>query len=113
MGVASCVQVIDKEDANGQMLIDDGVSTVSALKVCFQAWGANPDTTPDGEAWSESLVQVFQAGLECRVVAYADDDDRENRSAWNTAKHGEESNTVRWSTVYHKLNTDAGLHLEY
>ena len=71
------------------------------------AWEASPDSTPDGEAWSDSLVQVFRAGLQCRVVQYADNDDRDERSAWNTAKHDEESNTVRWSTLHQKLNTAA------
>ena len=102
LGVSCGVQIIDKEDASGQQIIDDGVSTVAALKTCMGAWEANPDSTPDGEAWSESLVQVFRAGLQCRVVAYADNDDREDRSAWNTAKHDEESNTVRWSTLHQK-----------
>ena len=46
----------------------------------------------------------FQTGLNVRVVAYQNDD-RESREAWNTAKHDEESNTVRWSTLYQKVST--------
>ena len=41
------------------------------------------------------------------VVAYTDNDDCEAREAWNTAKHDEESNTVRWSTLHQKLATAA------
>ena len=107
MGVACGVQILEKENASGQKIIDDGVSTVAALKKCRDWWEADPDATPQGEVWSESMVQVFRAGLQCRVVAYADSDDLEARSAWNTAKHDEESNTVRWSTLHQKLNTAA------
>ena len=110
LGVACCVQILDKEDPHGQKLIDDGVSTVAALKMCEQEFQKNSDATPSGEIWSESLAAVFRVGLNVRVVAYTDNDDRESREAWNTAKHDEESNTVRWSTLHQKLETAATRH---
>ena len=45
--------------------------------------------------------------MRCRIVAHADNDGLEDRTACNTAKHDEESNTVRWSTLYQKLSTAA------
>ena len=96
---------MDKEDTDGRKLIDDGVSTVLALRRCHAAYQANKETTPEGDVWPQSLMSIFSSGLSVRVVAYEDDDDREVREAWNTAKHDEESNTIRWSTLYQKMNT--------
>jgi hypothetical protein len=103
-GVACCVQILDKEDPPGQKLIDDGVSTVEALKICAKEHEKNDEATPSGEVWPECLVSVFRTGLHVRVVAYSNDD-RESRAAWNTAKHDEERNGVRWSTLYQKVAT--------
>ena len=88
LGVACCVQNIEKEDPPGQKLIDDGVSTMEALKICAKEYEKNAEATPSGEVWSESLVGVFRTGLNVRVVAYGNDD-RESREAWNTAKRDE------------------------
>jgi hypothetical protein len=99
------VQIMDKEDTDGRKLIDDGVSTVLALRRCHAAYQANKETTPEGDVWPQSLMSIFSSGLHVRVVAYEDDDDREVREAWNTAKHDEESNTIRWSTLFQKMNT--------
>jgi len=94
---------MDAEDPNGRKLIDDGVSTVEALKMCATHYETNPDATPDGDLWQESLLPIFRIGILVRVVAYSDNDDRELWEAWNTAKHDEENNTIRWSTLHQKL----------
>ena len=98
------VQVLEKEAPDNSKLIDDGVSTVSALKECHAAHQACQDRTPEGHDWPSNLLEIFQHGLEVRVVAYEDDDDRDAREAWNIAKHDEESNSVRWSSVYQKIS---------
>ena len=103
LGVTCGVQIMEKESARGQKLIDDGVSTVAALKECAVAYERNNDLTPDNQVWSESLVCIFRNGLAVRVAAFTDNDDREQREAWNTAKHDEEGQSVRWSTLYQKL----------
>ena len=59
LGVACGVQIIEKEDPPGQKLIDDGVSTVTALKICAKEYEKNAEATPSGDVWSESLVAVF------------------------------------------------------
>jgi hypothetical protein len=102
------VQILEKESIAGNELIDDGVSTLQALKQCFKHYQDDQEVTPAGEAWSESLASIFLKGLAVRVVAYSDDDDREAREAWNIAKHDEESNTVRWSTLHQKVQTALG-----
>jgi hypothetical protein len=94
---------MDAEDPNGRKLIDDGVSTVEALKMRATHYETNPDATPDGDLWQESLLPIFRIGILVRVVAYSDNDDRELREAWNTAKHDEENNAIRWSTLHQKL----------
>ena len=75
--------------------------------MCDKEFRKNGTATPSGEVWSESLAAVFRLGLNVRVVAVADNDDREAREAWNTAKHDEESNIVRWSALRQKLATAA------
>ena len=105
--VSCCVQILDKEVSHGQKLINDGVSTVEALKMCEKERHKNNAATPSGELWSESLVAVVRVGLHVRVVAYTDNDDREAREAWNTATHDEDHNTARCSTLHQKLETAA------
>ena len=72
---------------------------MEALKICAAEHEKNDEATPSGEVWPECLASVFRTGLHVRVVAYSNDD-RESREAWNTAKHDEERNSVRWSTLY-------------
>ena len=48
-GVACCVQILDKEDPPGKKRIDDGVSTVEALKICAKEHEKNDEATPSGE----------------------------------------------------------------
>ena len=106
--VSCCVQILDKEVSHGQKLINDGVSTVEALKMCEKEHRKNnAPPSPSGELWSESLVAVFRVGLHVRVVAYTDNDDREAREAWNTATHDEDHNTARCSTLHQTLETAA------
>merc|ERR1712020_451823 len=98
------IQILEKESGLGQKIIDDGVSTVAALKACAAEYADNSSLTREGNLWPESLVAIFRCGLSVRVVAYTDDDDLESREAWNTAKHDEENNSVRWSSLHHKVS---------
>ena len=78
---------MEKESGLGQKIIDDGVSTVAALKACAAEYADDSSLTREGNLWPESLVTIFRYGLSVRVVAYTDDDDLEEREAWNTNKH--------------------------
>ena len=104
LSVSNGVQILEKESGLGQKIIDDGVSTVAALKACAAEYADDSSLTREGNLWPESLVAIFRYGLSVRVVAYTDDDDLESREAWNTAKHDEENNSVRWSSLHHKLS---------
>ena len=95
------VTILEKEDSAGKKLIDDGVSTVLALKACQAYFAGEPGELKP----SIPLDNIFQFGLEVKVIAYADDDDRESRECWNVARHDEESFTVRWSSVSQKVNS--------
>ena len=103
LGVTCGVQILEKESANGQKIIDDGVSTVAALKACAASYFESAELAPKGEVWSQALVDIFRIGIAVRVMSYSDDDDREARVAWNTAKHDEETNSVRWASCHQKV----------
>ena len=94
--VACGVQVLPVEDADGASLIDDGVSTVQALAELKAAHAEGKSIT------DERLLAIFEQGLQVTVVSYPDNDDLVARRAWNTGKHDEESNTVRWLSVHLK-----------
>ena len=95
---AACgVQVLPVEDVSGASIIDDGVSTVQAL-VELKAAHAESQLVTDAQ-----LLAIFDQGLQVTVVTYSDNDDMLARRAWNTGKHDEENNTVRWSSVYMKI----------
>ena len=98
LSVLCSVQILEKEH-DGMKVIDDGVSTVMALQKCQALQESDPEATPDKEPWPANLLEIFQNGLPVRVVGYTDDDDVDVRFAWNVAKHDEDSNSVRWSTV--------------
>ena len=87
LSVSNGVQILEKESGLGQKIIDDGLSTVAALKACAAEYADDSSLTREGNLWPESLVNIFRHGLSVRVVAYTDDDDLESREAWNTAKH--------------------------
>ena len=98
---AACgVQVLPEEDADGASVIDDGCSTVAALKK-LQAEGFEEDP---------QLKEIFTHGLRVTVVRYSDNGDLINRRAWNVGKHDEESNTVRWSSIHLKVTVAKDLH---
>ena len=98
------VQVLDTESSAGKKLLDDGVSTVKALLQCLDRFELHPHSpNDDGEPWSSRLLDIFQNGLQCTVVKYTDNDDREVREAWNVARHDQDSFKIRWSSLYQKL----------
>ena len=104
------MQILEKESGLGQKIIDDGLSTVAALKACAAEYADDSSLTREGNLWPESLVAIFRYGLSVRVVAYTDDDDLESREAWNTAKHDEGVpgvsagiSTLRRSSLHQKL----------
>ena len=101
--------MLEAESPDNLKLIDDGLSTVCSLIACHEEFKRNSEATPKGNPWPGSLVAVFEKGLQVRVVQYEDDEDRDKRFRWNVAKHDQENNTVRWSSVYQKIFVAASL----
>ena len=100
---------MEAESPDNLKLIDDGLSTVCSLIACHEEFKRNSEATPKGNPWPGNLVDVFEKGLQVRVVQYEDDEDRDKRFRWNVAKHDAENNTVRWSSVYQKIFVPASL----
>ena len=99
LSVACGVQVLPVEDVDGASIIDDGVSTVQALVDLKKA----QEESNFSLITDDHLIAIFGQGLQVTVVTYSDNDDMCARRAWNTGKHDEENNTVRWSSVYMKI----------
>ena len=99
LSVTCCVQVLPLEDVDGASIIDDGVSTVQALVDLKASY-----TDKRLEVTDAQLLAIFNQGLQVTVVTYSDNEDMLSRRAWNTGKHDEESNTVRWSSVHMKIS---------
>ena len=99
MGVTCGVQVLPLEDVDGASIIDDGVSTVQALVDLKKAYKDKLLEVTDPQ-----LLAIFDQGLQVTVVTYSDNEDQLSRRAWNTGKHDEENNTVRWSSVHMKIS---------
>jgi hypothetical protein len=104
ISVTCGIQVLDTESSAGKKLLDDGVSTVKALLQCHAHFVLHPNSpNEDGEPWPSRLLDIFQNGLQCTVVKYTDNDDREEREAWNVQRHDQDTFTIRWSSLYQKL----------
>ena len=58
LSVSNGVQILEKESGLGQKIIDDGVSTVAALKACAAEYADNSSLTREGNLWPESLVAM-------------------------------------------------------
>lgn len=91
------VLVKEVVDMNGLRVIDDGLSSVLAWKGLKQEWVENKDA-----AWDSRCVEVFEKGLVVSLAVYAEDD-KALREAWNAAKHDEENNRYRPTSVAKKL----------
>ena len=60
ISVTCGIQILDTESSTGKRLVDDGVSTVTALQQCFKRWEEHPNSpTTDGEPRSLRLVDIF------------------------------------------------------
>jgi hypothetical protein len=84
-------------DVNGLRVIDDGLSSVLAWKGLKKEWSDSKDAE-----WDSRCVEVFETGVVVTLASYAEDD-RALREAWNAAKHDEENNRYRPTSVAKKL----------
>ena len=90
-------------DAQGNQLVDDGLSTVIAWKEMSAEYDADSDTSPTGEPWDPAVLDVFIRGLTVSECTYEDNSDVALREAWNAAKHDEENNKYRPTSLAKKI----------
>ena len=108
MNVLADVQVLERTDADGRYLIDDGLQiswTVTDLKI---AWGTSPDIDPCGSNWDPKLIDLFENGMDVVFVQYVDDS-KDSRQIWQAGRHDETNNKVRYTSLYtfHQIGTKA------
>ena len=103
MNVFGGVVVLKGEtDTDGKMIIDDGLSSGLAWNQMMDEYEANSALCPTGDVWDPMVIEVFQKGLVVSVGEYPDNDIF-YRSAWNAAKHDEQNNKFRQTSVATKL----------
>ena len=87
----SQITFLPKEDMDGKQLIDNGLSSCTALYRLFQKW------LTSGEA-RLTLIDVFKEGLDGVFKQY-EDDDKSVRRLWNASIHSPENLLIRRTTV--------------
>ena len=78
--VACSVSVLPEADAQDQAVIDDGYSTVKALRDLRDDWAAG-NFTPDPD-----LLHIFEHGLRVTVLTYSDNHNMRIRRAWKRGR---------------------------
>jgi len=96
-------------DVDGKQLIDDGMSTVMAWVEMKKEYSQDPDNSPStelggGEPWDPNVIEVFNLGLVVSQSTYEDNGDVSLREAWNAAKHDEENNKYRPTSLAKKIS---------
>lgn len=81
-------------DTDGLTLIDDGVSTVSALQQIQQDWKSG--VVADLPA---NLENIIKHGLECDVIKYVDPSDFATRVRFQAMRHDADANRCRWTNL--------------
>ena len=86
---------------DGRYLINNGMSTISALKDLFQ--DASKHCEEDAPDWvAGELAEIFKSGLRCDFVQYAEDD-RDIVVAWNALAHDADSNRYQQTSIETKV----------
>ncbi len=95
-------------DTDGKQLVDDGLSTILAWVQMKAEFGEDPENSPStepggGGAWDPKVIEVFNLGLIVSQSTYEDNTDVSLREAWNAAKHDEENNRYRPTSLAMKM----------
>ena len=76
LGVSNGVQILEKESGLGQKIIDDGVSTVAALKACAAEYADDSSLTREidanGSSSSWQVLKLMPDGQICKVMSPVD-----------------------------------------
>ena len=96
--VGGCdVSVLEKTDAEGKFVIDDGLNTHTALVTLEERYQAG--NVDDGEEWDAKLIDVFRNGYKVKVVKYPIDHSREARKVYQAGKHNIDNNRFKITSV--------------
>ena len=82
--------------ASGQFRLADGKQTFAALRELRDEWTSATDA--DEPMFTQSLIDVFETGVDCQTVEFEDDDD-DIVLAWATSSHDLESNKYKPSSL--------------
>lgn len=99
MNVLQDVCLLDHRDMDGRQVIDDGLSTITALKNMRACFLQDQDATPVGDAWPQNIVSLFENGVPVIIHKYEEDTDLDLREAWQAARHDEECNKFKKTAV--------------
>ena len=93
------VGLLNFHDMDGRQVIDDGLSKITALKNMHVCFLQDQDSTPGGDAWPQDIVSLFENGVPVVVRKYDEDSDLDLREAWQAARHDEECNKFKKTSV--------------
>ena len=96
-------------DVDRLPLVDDGLSSVQAWQEMSEEYEKDQEMSPrdqrgGGHAWPSETVEVILSGLPVSYATYEDQEDVGLREAWNAAKHDEENNKYRPTSVAKKIS---------
>ena len=93
--------VLEKTDAEGHYIIDDGIITHSALKELYADYLLNAVFEPDDKeaAIDSKLLDIFTNGYKVKVVKYPQDDSRDARVVYQAGKHNVDNNRYKITSV--------------
>ena len=102
----SGIQLLEDEDSDGKQIVDDGLHTIMALQKLQEEWKKTMDLNPQGRAWDPKLVTMFKEGVHVSIVDYEQTaaDSVDLREAWQAARHDEENNKYRQTSVAQKID---------
>jgi len=64
----------------------------------------NMDYNPKGRPWDPNILEVLVEGVPVTVVSYGPGEPMELREKWNVGKHLEESNEMKYTSIYCCIN---------
>lgn len=101
--VLSFQDVLKKSSTDGRLLLNNGKSTVAALKKLYAEWAAAAEDQKEAMEWAAGrLLKVFNDGMRVDVVEYPEDDPV-LVVAWNGLAHDTDSNRYRPTTIHMKI----------
>ena len=100
MNVLAGIQIVEATDPDGRFIIDDGRHIAYTLRDLFVNWQSSKDIDANGNEWDPKLLDIFERGLTVHKVKYEDDTNRDYRQIWQSARHVESNDNVRYTSIF-------------